>query len=206
MKKTVICIGREYGSGGREIGERLAAALDIPCYDKLILKKTAEESHLSYSLLKDEDEKPVNHDRFLTGDVFVDSAGIQNAFYSESQITFDAERRVIEELAAKGSCVIIGRCASSLLRDSLGADKVLSVFIYANPEQKLSRIMNRNSLNRRDAEKRMKRIDRMRRQYFDFYSETQWGKPESYDIMLSSSSYGIDGCVDLLVTSMKERV
>ena len=68
MKKTVICIGREYGSGGREIGERLAAALDIPCYDKLILKKAAEESHLSYSLLKDEDEKPVNHDRFLTGD------------------------------------------------------------------------------------------------------------------------------------------
>ena len=66
--------------------------------------------------------------------------------------------------------------------------------------------MDRNRLDRRDAEKRMKRIDRMRRQYFDFYSETQWGKTESYDIMLSSSSYGIDGCVDLLVTSMKERV
>ena len=61
-KQLIISVGREYGSGGREIGERLAAALDIPCYDKLILKKTAEESHLSYSLLKDEDEKPVNHD------------------------------------------------------------------------------------------------------------------------------------------------
>ena len=104
------------------------------------------------------------------------------------------------KVAEQGPCVIIGRCASSILR---GKKNVLSVFIYADEDDRIARIAARNHLDEHEARARMRKMDRMRRRYFDFYADTQWGEPESYDLMLSSSAYGVDGCVDLLAESMK---
>ena len=172
MNDMIICIGRQYGSGGREVGEKLAKRLGVTCYDKLLLKQAAKEGGVSLG-----------------------------AFYSQSQLVYDAEKKAILDAAAKGGCVIIGRCASSILRDR---KNVLSVFIYADEADRVARIARRNGLDEREARARMRKMDRMRKRYFDFYADTQWGDPESYDVMLSSSHYGVDGCVDLLCESLQK--
>lgn len=195
----IICIGREYGSGGREIGEKLSQKLNIPCYDKLLVKKAAEDLQMDEAVVEKYDEKPIKVRQFLTGNVFVDSAGIANSFYSESQVAYEAQKRVIEELAARGDCIIIGRCASSVLK----RNDCLSVFIYGDKADRIERVARRNQLEEKEAEQRIRRIDRLRRQYFDFYSDTQWGIRESYDLMLSSSKYGIDGCVEIIADSIR---
>ena len=201
MKKMIICVGRQYGSGGREIGEKLARELEIPCYDKLLIKKAALESGLSEEFLKKAEESPINSIQFLSGNPYVDMAGIANTFYSESQIAYNAEKEVIGRVAKQGPCVIIGRCASSIIPK----ENRLSVFIYADEEDKVKRVMERNSLNEREAAHRIRHMDRMRKQFFGFYSDTAWGQPESYDMMLSSSKLGIDGCVRMIMESLKEE-
>ncbi len=197
--KQIVCVGRQYGSGGREIGEKLSRELEIPCYDKLLIKKAAMESGLSESFIEKTEESPINSLQFLSGNPYVDFAGIGNAFYSESQRTYDAERAVIEKVAQNGPCVMIGRCAS----DILDKKNLLSIFIYADKEDRIRRVMRRNQIGEKEAIHRIKHMDRMRKQYFDFYSETSWGQPESYDLMLSSSKLGIDGCVRVIKECLK---
>ena len=109
MKGLVICIGRQYGSGGREIGEKLAERLGITCYDKLLLKQAAQKSGVSEKEFERLDEKPVGAGQFLSGNIFADSASIGSTFYSESQIIYDAEQETILKVAEQGPCVIIGR-------------------------------------------------------------------------------------------------
>lgn len=196
MDKTIICIGREYGSGGREIGEKLAERLHIPCYDKLLLKHAAEESGISHSRIAEMDEKPPKS--LLSGNPFADTAMMMQTFYSESEQTTNVIRQTMERLASDNSCIIVGRCASSYLKNY----PVLSVFIYANEKDCIKRIMDRNHISLKEAEQRFKRVNRMRRQYFDFYSDTKWGKPESYDLMLSTSALGVNGCVELIANSI----
>ena len=202
MKGLVICIGRQYGSGGREIGEKLAERLGIICYDKLLLKQAAQKSGVSEKEFERLDEQPVSTSQFLSGNVFADSASIGSTFYSESQIIYDAEQETILKVAEQGPCVISGRCASSILR---GKKNVLSVFIYADEDDRIARIAARNHLDEHEARARMRKMDRMRRRYFDFYADTQWGEPESYDLMLSSSEDGIDGAASV-IASAKEAM
>ena len=200
MKAPIVCIGRQYGSGGREIGEQLAAALNVPYYDKLLLKKAAQDAQISEQLLQAHDEQPARFAGLLSGNPFADTAAVAHAFYSGSQTAFEAGRAAILDAAGQGPCVIIGRCASSILR---GREGVCSVFIYADADDRLRRVMARNALGEKDAQRRIRKIDRMRREYFDFYADTPWGQPESYDLMLSSSRYGIGGCVRLIRESLQ---
>lgn len=199
--QNIICIGRQYGSGGREIGEKLSKTLGIPCYDKLLIKKAALESGLSQEFIEKNEESPINSIQFLSGNPYADMAGIGNTFYSESQWAYNAEQNVIKQIAEQGSCVIIGRCASAILPK----EKRLSIFIYADEETRIRRVMERNQINEREACHRIKHINRMRRQFFDFYSDSTWGQPESYDMMLSSSRFGIDGCVRLIIDTFKDK-
>lgn len=200
MEAPIICIGRQYGSGGREIGEKLAAALQIPYYDKLLLEKAARDARVSEQLLRKEDERPARFGGILSGNPFADTASMAHAFYSGSQAAYEAGRAAILDIADQGPCVIIGRCASSILR---GRDNVRSVFIYADDGDRLRRVMARNGLGEKDAQRRIRKMDRMRKEYFDFYADTAWGQPESYDLMLSSSRCGIGGCVRLIRESLQ---
>ena len=201
MKNKIICLGREYGSGGREIGERLAKNLGIACYDKLIVSKTASENSLSESVVESDDEKPIGFGAMISGNIFADSAAFCSTFYSEEERIFEAERKTILELAGKGPCVMIGRCASSIL-EKAGFD-TLSVFIYADEEARIKRICSRAGLSEKAARHKLHEIDRMRREHFEFYSETEWGKPESYDLMLSSGRLGIDGAVGIIAAAVE---
>ncbi|MDO4344689.1 MAG: cytidylate kinase-like family protein [Eubacteriales bacterium] len=115
-------------------------------------------------------------------------------------MAYDAEEKVISKIAEQGACVIIGRCASAIIPK----EKRLSVFIYADDKDKVRRVMERNKLNEKDAAKRIKHMDRMRKQFFDFYSDTIWGNPESYDVMLSSSKFGTDGCVKMISDAIRK--
>ena len=196
MDKTIICIGREYGSGGREIGEKLANKLNIPYYDKLLLKQASEEFGISNSRIEEMDEKPPKS--LFSGNPFADTAMMMQTFYSENEQTTNAVRKTIEKIASDKSCIIIGRCASSFLKTY----PIVSVFIYADEKDCIKRIMDRNNLSLKDAEQRFKRVNRLRKQYFDFYSDTKWGKPESYDFMLSTSALGVNGCVELIANSI----
>lgn len=200
MKNTIICIGREYGSGGREVGEKLAKSLDIPYYDKLLLKEVAKEHGLSLSAVEREDERPIDLTALSSGNIFADSASISTAFYSQQQLVYDAQQKTILEIAKKGSAVIIGRCASSVLRAA--GVPVFSVFLYADEEEKIERIAKRNNLTQKAAARRMQKMDKMRRKFFDFYSDTPWGAPASYDLMISSSRYGVDGAVDVIKNAL----
>lgn len=111
------------------------------------------------------------------------------------------------DIAAKGSCVIIGRCASAILREA-GFD-IISVFVYADKDDRVQRIVARNGGDVKAAARKMQKLDRMRKHYFDFYAGTTWGEPESYDLMLSTSRYGIDGVADIIkniVTKGKREI
>jgi cytidylate kinase len=200
LKPFILCIGRQYGSGGREVGERVAEALRVPCYDKLLLQRTAHDSGLSESLLARCEERPAYFSAMLSGNSLADTADMSNLFYSESQMVYNAEAAEIRRLARQGSCVIVGRCASAILEDYSG---VRSVFLYADAAERVRRIMDRNHLDEAAARRRMHKIDHMRKSRFNFYSDTHWGLPESYDLMLSSSRCGIEGCVQIITDSLK---
>ncbi len=204
MNDTVICIGRQYGSGGREIGEKLAQRLGIVCYDKLLIQQAAKEAGLAVGTVAADDEKPIGLCSVVSGNPFADSAALGEMFYSEELRVYDAERRAILDIAKRGSGIIIGRCASSVLR-SAGYD-VISVFIYADKDDRARRIAARNGLSVKEALRRAEKVDRMRKRYFDFYSDTPWGDPSSSDLMVSSGRYGIDGTVDLIADAVKERM
>ncbi len=200
MKGTVVCIGRQYGSGGREIGQKLAQRLGVTCYDKLLIQRAAREAGLTEAIVAEEDERPIGLGAMVSGNPFADSASLGKAFYSEEERVFAAESKAIEEIASKGSCVIIGRCASSILRDA--GYNVLSVFIYADDDDRARRIAQRNGLSEKAAMRKAEKVDRMRKKYFDFYSDTPWGEPASYDLMVSSSRYGIDGTADVIAKAV----
>ena len=199
MGNFAICIGREYGSGGREVGETLAHKLNIPCYDKLLIKQELARDGVSDGVSDQLDEKlPM---AILSGNTFADTAAImQNFYFADGQAAY-AVQRTLKRLVAEQSCVIIGRCASVFLAGL----PLLSVFIYADDGDCLRRIEERNHISEEEARKRFKQINRLRRQYFDFYSDTGWGKPGSYDLMLSSSALGIEGCVELIKESLSYR-
>lgn len=152
----------------------------------------------SESFVKKEDETPGQSRWFLSGNPFADNAALTDAFYSGSQVTYDTQRDIIRQLAQRGSCVFVGRCAAAILDRS----DVVSVFIYADEEDCIARVMQRNNLTAQEAAKRIKHVNRMRKKYHAFYADSDWGQPDSYDLMLSTSKLGIDGCVQLIRDSL----
>ena len=197
-----VCIGREYGSGGREVGELVAKKLGVTCYDKLLIQEAARKSGMDETFLEKNDETLTDSILPFSGNCFADAADMGNLFYSAGEAAYTAEKDAILTIAGKESSVIIGRCASSILA---GQDRVLSVFLYADEESRIARIAQRNGLSHHAARERMEKVDRMRRRYFDFYSMTDWGKPESYDLMLSTSSLGIQGAADVIADLVQKR-
>ena len=189
-KNYTICIGRQYGSGGREVGELVAKKLGIVCYDKLLIQEAARNSGMDQKYLEQHDENMSDCLLPFSGNCFADTADMSGIFYFAGDHAYNAEKAAIVAIAQRESSVMIGRCASSILGQT---DNVLSVFLYGNESDCVQRIAARNGLNQREARERMEKINRMRRRYFNFYAMTEWGKPESYDAMLSTSTLGTQG-------------
>ena len=196
----IITIGRQLGSGGREIGRKLAETMQIAYYDKELLEITATQSGLSRKFFEQTDEcknkglpAGILGLRFpFWGDNMVGSGGLTN------ETLFQIQSDVIRTLADKQSAVFIGRCADYILRDR---NDCLHIFICANDEDRIRRIMDYNEDKPVTVEKAheiMKQADKRRASYYNYYSNKTWGVASSYHICLNSSILGIDGAVSLL--------
>ncbi len=203
----IITIGREFGSGGLEIGQKLADKLGIKCYDKELINMVAEEKGFKKEVLEKIDEKK--------GSFLIEpSLGLFKTRPSKNLPAFGAfgktindkiflaESAVIRSLAEQESCVIIGRCADVLLRDK---DNVLTVFIQAPKEARVKRLMETQHLSEEAAEKEMHHIDKVRSSYYEFYTDTKWGSRKGYDLVLNSAAFGIDTTVKILENIICEK-
>ena len=186
MKKTIITISREFGSGGREIGKKLAEQLNVPFYDKELIEIAAKESGLDKELFEEEDSRTSKGFRLLGALGY--SLGGPLSTITELSLNdrlFLVQSQVIEQVAKEGACVIVGRCADYVLKDY---DTVLNVFIHGNMKEKKERAIE-NSIHK---------IDKRRANYYEYYTDRKWGRAENYDISLNSSTFGIDGCVEII--------
>lgn len=195
MKYSIITISREFGSGGRYIGEQLAEKLGIAFYDKDIISKVAEETGLNEEFVKEAGEYSPFKSIFSYGFVSRDADGS-----SMEDVVFNAQRKIILELAEKGPCVIVGRCADHILADR---DDCLNVFINGSEEDKIKRIMKYKGVVDIEARRLMKDTDKRRRINYNYYTDRQWGKPQNYDVCLNSTSLTTDRCVEILYDAIK---
>lgn len=190
-KHLVICIGRQFGSGGREIGLGLAKKLGIRFYDKEILKKAAEESGIVEELFEKADEKPTNS--FLYSLSMGTHGQAMNFTNYNDYLTNDKlflfQSNTIRDMAEKDSCVIIGRCADYILR---GRKDMLSVFIHAPMELRIQRISRVRNVEEDAARSLIKKTDRQRANYYNFYADNDWGAADSYDVAINSGKLGVE--------------
>ena len=195
---TVITIGRQYGSGGREIGEKLAGVLGIKFYDKDLLKRAAKESGICPELFENNDEKPTSSFLYnLVSDPY--SFGVSSPYVEMplSHKVFLAQFDTIKTIAKEGPCVIVGRCADYALSEF---DNTLSVFISAPMDARVERIKSRHpEISDVDKLKDMIiKTDKSRANYYNYYSSKKWGRAYTYDLCINSSVLGIDGTVDFI--------
>lgn len=188
MSNRVITISREFGSGGRTIGRKVAEKLGIPCYDAMLIQKIVEESGYAADYIREEGE-------YATGGwlstVFTDrTMGMTN-----QDKLWTIQSRVITELAEKASCVIVGRCADYILRDKADC---LNVFIHASLEKRAERIVTEYGEREETPEQRLKEKDKRRAAYHRFYTDMKWGHAQNYHICLDSGKLGIDKCVEII--------
>ncbi len=195
--RSIITIGRQFGTGGHEIGEKLAEKLGIKCYDKELIKRVAKESGLCDEILEIHDERPTSSFLYnLVMDTY--SFGITNSNYVDMPLShkvFLAQFDTIKKIAAEGPCVIVGRCADYALADY---DNVLNLFIYGKMENRIERIMEKYSIPEKDARDMVLKKDKQRSSYYNYYSTKKWGKAETYDLCVDSTVLGRDGTVELL--------
>ena len=204
-ERTVITIGREFGSGGHEIGMKLAEKLGIKCYDKELLELAAKESGLCEELFASQDEKPTNSFLYsLVMDTY--SLGYTNSYVDMpiNQNVFLAQFDAIKKLAERESCVIVGRCADYALEDNPYA---VSVFIKASLDERVQRIKRIYELNDSKAADLIQKTDKRRASYYNYYSSKKWGEAKSYNLCIDSGLVGIDGAIDMILKfiELKEK-
>lgn len=197
-KRVIICIGREYGSGGRVVGEKLAHKLGIDFYDKNLIEKTAIEHGLAEETIAGADEKPVSWSSmgFPMGIRNPYKADFHLMHYALNDRMFKMQSKTIRAIAAEGSAVIVGRVAAEILKDD---PDMISVFIHASKEDRIKRIMAMQQVDKIKAEQMIREIDKNRESYHNNYSKQPWGKCSSYDLSISTSKFGIDGAVKAIL-------
>lgn len=196
----VITVGRQYGSGGREIGTALANRMGIAYYDDLLLKKAAEESGLCEELFRSFDERPKSFLYSIALDPYSFSMSHISSKGSIEQQVYLATYDTIKKLADRGPCVLIGRCADYALKDRTD---VINIFITAPLDSRIKRVAMRNGISESEAKDRIRRKDKDRAAYYNFYSAKEWGDAKSYDLCIDSSLLGVDGTVELLETMLR---
>ena len=203
-KRLVITIGRQYGSGGGEIGARLAKDLGLGFYDKNILRLNSDESGIKVSFYHMADEKAGNKLLYrivksLAPELGTPSLG-PDLIAADNLFRFQSE--VIRKLAAEEDCVIIGRCADYVLD---GFDGLVKVYLYADMDYRVERIKELGYYEPKDVKKNIKRIDRERRDYHRYYTGRDWENVENYDLMLNTARLGTEGAVEAVKGYLRLR-
>lgn len=201
-RKVIITIGRQYGSGGCEIAERLANDLGINFYDKNILRKNSDESGIKESYFHLADERPGR--KLLYKIIDGITPEIKEPTFDSKVVSADNlfrfQSEVIRKLAESESCVIVGRCAEYVLE---GSDNLVRVFLYADMDARISRITGKGLYEAKDVKKNIKRIDRERRDYHKYYTGRSWEDFDNYDLVINTAAIGIDGSINLIKDYLK---
>ena len=195
MAKRIITISREFGSGGRFIGEEVAKKLGIVYYDKNIIGQIAEKSGLAPEYIQENAELSPKKGLFAYAFSGRDITG-----KSVEDMVYEAQRNIILELAEKEPCVIIGRNADYILKDR---DDVLNVFIHGDMPEKIKRITGLYNVKEKEAVKMMADTDKRRRTNYNFYTDQNWGKASNYTLCLNSSQLGYDRCEMIIMECVK---
>lgn len=206
MDRYVITIARQYGSGGRTIGEMLANRLGIHFYDKELMKLASEDSGINERLFNTADEKVKQNvftkmfktEKAYTGEVISPESG---GFISDDNL-FNYQAKVVKELAEKENCVIVGRCADYVLKDY---DHVLSVFIHGPKDFCMQEAAKKINLTGKELERFIAKTDKDRADYYKYYTGREWTDARNYDLCLDSSKLGFERCVDEIIAYMNVR-
>ena len=194
---TIITIGRQFGSGGHEIGEKLAQHYGIKYFDKELLSRAAQESGFCEEMLRNHDERPTNSFLYnLVMDTY--TFGYNSSSFVDMPIShkvFMAQFDTIKKIAEEEPCVIVGRCADYALQEFKNC---LNIFIYADEESKLKRIMAKYDISEDKAKDMIIKKDKQRQSYYNYYSTKKWGRADSYDLCINSGVLGTDGTVKLI--------
>lgn len=187
MKNRIITISREFGSGGRTIGKKVAEDLGIPCYDYELIQKIAKESGFNEQYVKEAGE-------YSSGG-FLSTLASRAFGPTNGDYLWEIQYKIITELAEKGPCVIVGRCADYILKDKADC---LNVFIHADMEFRAERIVKIYGERESSPENRLKDKDKRRAAYYKFYTEQKWGDVKNYHLTMNSGILGIDNCVKII--------
>ena len=199
MGNKIYTIGREFGSGGKKVGEELAKRLDIKLYDKELLQHAAKESGFCEEIFENHDEKPTNSFLYsLVMDTYSVS-GYSSAPFLDMPLNhkvFLAQFETIKKIAAQESCVIVGRCADYALSEN---PDCINVFIHADMEKRMKEVSKRFNITENKAKDMIQKKDKQRASYYNYYTSKKWGDSMSYDMTLNAGKLGIDGCVDMIL-------
>ena len=203
-KKLIITVARQYGSGGREIGERVAELLEIPLFDKQLIADAASKGNLNEEVLRKTDETAANS-LLYTLAMGSNVVGTTMHFGYKMPINdklFILQSEVIKEYAKNGSCVIIGRCADYVLREEEG---IFRLFVYGDLDHRKERVKERHpEIKTSQIVDVINKTDRRRASYYNFYTGNKWGKYDNYDMAVNSSTLGIEGTAQLIASCAKQ--
>ena len=195
MSRRVITIGRQYGSNGHDIAMKLADKLGIHCYDKELLEIAAKEKNLSYEELTKVDEKRANPWRYPVENEV--QMAKQYRFEPLNDILFYTEVDVIKSLVEKEDCIIVGRCANEILA---GVEGVRRVFIHAPLDYRIRKVMDRASIDEKEAALLIKKVDKQRKYYYNYFTDKRWEDMSQYDVTLNSGTMTEEGILNVLTT------
>lgn len=199
---SVITIGREYGSGGRLIGQEIARYFGIKCYDKELLDHASSESGICKELFENHDEKPTNSFLYsLVMDTY--SFGYSSGAFTEMPMNhkvFLAQFDTIKKLAAEGPCVMVGRCADYALAENKNC---FSVFIHADKDYRINRISQKYNKNAKEARDMINKMDKSRSSYYNYYTNKKWGEASGYTLCVDSSRLGISGAAQTIIQAIQ---
>lgn len=201
-KKFIITIARQFGSGGREIGEKLAEALNIPFYDKELISLAAKESGMDAEVFENVDERATNS---LLYSLSMGLYSYGNSFSAMGDLPVNdrlyiLQHKIIKKLAEEGPCVIVGRCADYVLKDRKDC---VSLFIHANMDYRKKRAIEIRKVEKARAEQVINKTDKVRANYYSFYSGQKWGLAQNYDLSIDSSKLSSDEIVKLVIEYLK---
>ena len=199
MANKIYTIGREFGSGGREVGEKLAAKLGIKLYDKELLQQAAKDSGFCEEIFENHDEKPTNSFLYsLVMDTYSVS-GYSAAPFLDMPLNhkvFLAQFEKIKKIAEKESCVIVGRCADYALSDN---PDCINIFIHADLDVRIKNVSRNLNITENKARDIINKTDKQRASYYNYYTSKKWGDSKSYNLSLDAGKLGTDNCVEMIL-------
>lgn len=199
MANKIYTIGREFGSGGREVGEKLAAKLGIKLYDKELLQQAAKDSGFCEEIFENHDEKPTNSFLYsLVMDTYSVS-GYSAAPFLDMPLNhkvFLAQFETIKKIAEKESCVIVGRCADYALSDN---PDCINLFIHADLDVRIKNVSRNLNITENKARDIINKTDKQRASYYNYYTSKKWGDSKSYNLSLDAGKLGTDNCVEMIL-------